>query len=95
MTFKSGDKVVCISRSGKWYDSNDYWKEVDGPKFGEELVVDLLEDGHFLVFLKYSKDGYDPNQFRKVQPRDEGFVKGIIDYIMGKKKRNSFQLNHH
>lgn len=91
MTFKAGDSVVCISKSGGWYDAKNNFEQVPGPSFNEVLTVDALEDGYFLVFSKYGSDGYDPNMFRKVQPKDDSFVEWVIGFITGKKKHNNFE----
>jgi hypothetical protein len=60
-----GDKVVCVSESGYWFDED--WNSVNGPKYQDELIVDGFDSNGGLIFFHYDRyEGYAPWHFRKL-----------------------------
>ena len=93
MNFRVGYQVICIERSGKWMDPNDPFNPAPGPSFGDVLVIKSFEDGYFLVFEEYGKDGYPPESFRLCRPRDFRFVSQVLSYVSGRTNKNEFSYD--
>lgn len=81
MSFKIGQKVVCICSSG-WMDFRTF-KTVEGPNYNEIVTISGFDTNGWLFLKEYPSndaEGYAPSEFKPLQ-LDYDFVSQILEKV--------------